>query len=109
VRGYLGATFVPESAGRDVPQEWAMDYNRIVIHFDVDVIDFVDLPLSEASHFRNSGPTYNQPLAVLKVLLVDDRIAALSIGELNPDHGEEGGTTVRIFVEGLASLFLERK
>lgn len=99
----------PESTGRAVLQEWARDYNRIVIHFDVDVIDFVDLPLSEAYHFRNSGLTYRQTLAVLKVLLSDERIAALSIGELNPDHGEEDGTTVRIFVDGLASLFLERK
>ncbi len=98
----------PENAGRRVLDTWATQYERIAVHFDVDVVDFVDLPLSEAYHLRNSGLTYDQALAVLKVLLADSRTGALSVAEVNPDHGAEDGSTLRTFTTGLASLFFDR-
>jgi arginase len=74
---------------------------RLVVHFDVDVIDFVDAPLSENTG-RNLGLSLDAALEALGVLVRSDRFAALTVTELNPDHGEEDGSTLRRFAEGLA-------
>ena len=77
---------------------------RLVVHFDVDVIDFVDAPLSENTG-RNLGLSLDAALQALGPLAQSDRFAALTVTELNPDHGEEDGSTIRRFAEGLASAF----
>lgn len=76
------------------------DVNRLLIHFDVDVIDFVDAPLSENTG-RNEGLTLDQALRALRVFTADPAFAALTITELNPLHGEEDGATLERFVAGL--------
>ena len=82
--------------------------DRLVVHFDVDVIDYTDAPLSEARD-RNIGLSLDTAMAALRVLMQRDRVAALTITELNPDHGEEDGSTLRRFVEGLASAFVSAR
>jgi arginase len=74
------------------------------VHFDVDVIDFTDAPLSENTG-RNVGLTLDQAFAALGVFLGSDRIAALTITELNPDHGEPNKATLIAFVERLVGAF----
>jgi arginase len=75
--------------------------DRYLVHFDVDCIDFVDMPLSE-NLGRNYGLSFENAMAALDVLLADDRLLALTICELNPHHGAEDGSTVRAFAERLA-------
>ena len=82
--------------------------DRLVVHFDVDVIDYTDAPLSEARD-RNIGLPLDTALAALRVLLSSERVVGLTITELNPDHGEEDGSTVRRFAEGLASAFISSR
>lgn len=74
--------------------------DQFAIHFDVDVIDFTDEPLSENTG-RNVGLTFDQAFAALEVLLNSPKLAALTITELNPLHGEEDGSTVTRFVDAL--------
>ncbi len=74
---------------------------RFVLHFDVDVVDFVDAPLSEARD-RNIGLALDSALRALRVLARSDKLSALTVTELNPDHGEADGSTLRRFAEGLA-------
>lgn len=76
------------------------DVDRLVVHFDVDVIDFVDAPLSENTG-RNEGLTLDQALRALRVFTAHPAFAALTITELNPLHGEEDGATLERFVAGL--------
>lgn len=76
------------------------DVDRLLIHFDVDVIDFVDAPLSEHTG-RNEGLTLDQALRALRVFTAHPAFAALTITELNPLHGEEDGATLERFVAGL--------
>jgi arginase len=76
------------------------DVDRLVIHFDVDVIDFIDAPLSENTG-RNEGLTLDQALPALRVFTTHPAFAALTITELNPLHGEEDGATLQRFVDGL--------
>lgn len=76
------------------------DVDHLLIHFDVDVIDFVDAPLSENTG-RNEGLTLDQALRALRVFTTHPSFAALTITELNPLHGEEDGATLERFVAGL--------
>jgi arginase len=75
-------------------------FDRILIHFDVDVIDFTDAPLSEHTG-RNEGLAFDTALAALSALVRSPKFAALTVTELNPDHGEENGATLRRFVGAL--------
>ncbi|HKR98305.1 MAG TPA: arginase family protein, partial [Candidatus Dormibacteraeota bacterium] len=91
----------PESAARDALARMDGRCERIAIHFDVDVIDFTDAPLSEHTG-RNIGLPFEAAMRALEVLLESDRVAALTITELSPAHGAEDGSTLRRFVERLA-------
>ena len=59
------------------------------MHFDVDVIDFTDFPLSENTG-RNEGLAYDDALAALRVVLASPLLAGVTVTELNPDHTEPG-------------------
>lgn len=76
--------------------------DRILVHFDVDVVDFTDTPLSENTG-RNEGLPFATALAALRVLLASPKLAALTITELNPDHVEAGSDTLERLVEAVAA------
>ena len=61
------------------------------MHFDVDVVDFVDLPLSENTG-HNIGLPFDAACAALEVLVADPRFAGLTVTEHNPAHGAEDGS-----------------
>jgi arginase len=71
------------------------------VHFDVDVIDFVDAPLSQNTG-RNVGVTLAAATAALAEVLRDPRVAVVTVTELNPLHGAEDGSTLAAFAEHLA-------
>jgi arginase len=75
--------------------------DRILVHFDVDVIDFTDTPLSE-NPGRNEGITYEQAMTALEVLVASPDLAGLTVTELNPDHVEEGAGTIERLARDLA-------
>jgi arginase len=76
--------------------------DRLLVHFDVDVIDFTDAPLSENTG-RNEGLAYDHALSALAVLLASPRFAGITITELNPDHAEEGAQSIERFARSLAA------
>jgi arginase len=75
--------------------------DRLLVHFDVDVIDFTDVPLSE-NWGRNVGIAYEDAIASLAVLLASKRLAGLTITELNPDHTEQGADSLARFAMDVA-------
>ena len=75
---------------------------RLLVHFDVDVVDFTDAPLSENTG-RNEGLPLATVLAALEVLLAAPKLAALTITELNPAHSEEGGEAIERLVAAVAA------
>jgi arginase len=89
----------PEAAAR-AALALLPDVDHLLIHFDVDVIDFIDAPLSENTG-RNEGLTLDQALRALRVFTAHPAFAALTITELNPLHGEADGATLERFVAGL--------
>jgi arginase len=78
------------------------DVDVLVVHLDIDVVDFLDLPLSENTE-RDGGVRLECALHALSVAAADPRCAAITLSEVNPDHGAEDGSTVRTLVGGLAA------
>jgi arginase len=91
----------PPGAGEAVVAGWGRQFERLLVHLDVDVLDYLDLPLAENNR-RNVGLRFDQLMGSLRPLLRAPNWTALTICELNPDHGESDGSTLRIFVEALA-------
>jgi arginase len=91
----------PSSAAEAVATGWARQFERLLVHLDLDVLDFVDLPLAENNR-RNVGLRFDQLMAALRPLLCAPNWSVLTVCELNPDHGESDGSTLRTFAGALA-------
>ena len=94
----------PAMAAERVVSGWAKKYERLLIHLDVDVLDYLDMPLAENCR-RNVGLKFNELMASLRVFLSAPNWSALTICELNPDHGQSNGTTLRTFTTALVEAF----
>jgi arginase len=79
--------------------------DRLAVHFDVDVVDFLDAPLSENVE-RDGGLRLDQAIAALRVLLDTPRAAALTVTEVNPDHGDPQGAEIADLARGLAEALV---
>jgi arginase len=75
---------------------------RIVVHCDVDLVDFTDTPLSE-NWGRNEGLPFDSFLAALRAALEAPGLAAVTITELNPDHTEPGAGAIERLVSTIAA------
>jgi arginase len=91
----------PAGVARSVAEGWAQRFERLLVHLDVDVLDYLDMPLAEENR-RNAGLRFDQLMAALRPLLRAPNWMALTVAELNPDHGESDGSTLRTFAEALA-------
>lgn len=85
--------------------EWGERFERLLVHLDIDVLDFADMPLAENTR-RNSGLKFGSLTATLGVLLQAPNLAALTVTELNPDHSDD--RTLRAFVDALARAVVGR-
>jgi arginase len=77
---------------------------RVLVHFDVDVIDFTDVPLSE-NPGRNEGVAYADAIAALGTLLGEPRLAGVTVTELNPAHVEDGAGSIERLARDVAAGF----
>jgi arginase len=91
----------PEAAGLEARRRLG-GCDRIVVHFDVDVVDFTETPMSE-NWGRNEGLSFDHALRAFGVLVADPALAGVTITELNPDHTEEGAGTVERFARAVAT------
>jgi arginase len=92
----------PEGAAERVLSGFGSRFDRLLVHFDVDVIDFTDAPLSENTG-RNEGLALDVAFRALAVLAASERLSALTVTELNPQHGDEEGRTLERFVDSLVA------
>ncbi len=74
---------------------------RFVIHFDVDVIDFVDFPITDVPQF-NIGLTFEEAMDCLEIFAASTHFGGLVITEFNPDHTDEDGVLAATFVQRVA-------
>jgi arginase len=70
----------------------------LAVHFDVDLVDFVDAPLAENTD-RGVAPSLAACAEMLGELLADARVRALTVTEFNPHHGSEDGSTTQRLLE----------
>jgi arginase len=77
------------------------DSRPFVLHFDVDLIDFSDVPLSENTG-RGIGVPFDVALAAVAVLAAADAPLAITVTELNPHHGAQDGSDVERLAAALA-------
>jgi len=91
----------PSVAARSVVDGWTRRFDRLLVHLDLDVLDYLDMPLAEERR-RNRGLRFDQLMASLRVFLQARNWVGLTITELNPDHGEIDGSTLRSFAESLS-------
>jgi arginase len=71
------------------------------VHFDVDVINFTDVPLSENTG-RNEGLAYADAMRALARVLASPKLAGLTITELNPDHAAAVPGSLERFAKAVA-------
>jgi arginase len=70
----------------------------LAVHFDVDLVDFLDAPLAENTD-RGIAPSLTACGKILIELLTDARVRALTVTEFNPHHGSEDGSSTQRLVE----------
>lgn len=81
---------------------WAQGFEKLLVHVDLDVLDYLDMPLAENTR-RNWGLRFEPLMQALQVIVQASNWSTLTICELNPDHGESDGTTLRTFIQALAN------
>ncbi len=91
----------PTGSAQKICSTWARQFDRILIHLDLDVLDFANIPLAENNR-RNIGLSFHQLMLALDEFMKLPNWCTLTITEINPDHGEADGSTLRIFAERLA-------
>ncbi|MGW0505178.1 arginase family protein [Micromonospora sp. NPDC003241] len=102
----LGITYVPAdevhadpvAAARRACTAAEAAAEAFVVHFDVDVLDFVETPLADVP--EPTGLTLAEASTTLATLVRSPRFAGLTVTEINPDHLPEDEVLTR-FVEVL--------
>lgn len=79
-----------------------------VVHFDVDVIDFVDFPVADVPQ-NNAGLTLREAVTSLRVFASSPRFAGLVVTEFNPDHADERGELAARFVREVTDALAGKK
>lgn len=92
----------PAAAANSARRALEERVDRFLVHFDVDVIDFVDAPLSE-NPGRNQGLPYEATMRALRTLVTSPRFAGLTVTELNPDHAAADPSRFHAFVSDLVT------
>lgn len=75
---------------------------RFVVHFDVDVIDFIDLPVADVPQIK-AGLTFREVMECLSVFAASPKFGGMVITEFNPDHADEEGEVAQAFVGEVAN------
>jgi arginase len=76
----------------------------LAVHFDVDLVDFLDAPLAENTD-RGIAPSLTACGELLSELLTDPRVRALTVTEFNPHHGAGDGSTTQRLLEIVVGCF----
>ena len=90
----------PSEAARDARAAIELDDGPFLVHFDVDVLDFLDCPLADQPEDR--GLLLDEAVECLRVFADSPRFGGLVVTEINPDHGDREGAAVGRLAEGIA-------
>ena len=86
---------------------WLEDrVDKILIHFDLDVIDSAKYPIGNFPHY--GGLNYDEAMTVLKVFLSSRKLVGLVITEINPNNDTSTGQMVENLVKDVSQCFAMR-
>lgn len=85
----------PEGEMATLLETWGDKLDHLLVHFDVDVLNFLEMPIADTTASRDVGLTLSQSACVFSVLATDPRFSGLTITEVNPTHGMEDGSSTR--------------
>jgi arginase len=71
---------------------WAQAFDRLLVHLDVDVLEYLDFPIAENVR-RAPGLKFSELSIVLPRLLAAPHFRALTITEVNPEHAPDAAET----------------
>ena len=84
--------------------EWASRFDRLLVHLDVDVLDYSKFPIAENTR-RGVGLDYGQLFECLGPLLSAPNWRLLTLTEINPDHcSDPSADLARLCLDLAASL-----
>jgi arginase len=81
--------------------DWGGRFDRLLIHLDVDVLNFADFPIAENT--RRHGLGFAALAALLRPLTTAPNWRALTVTEVNPDHAPDEGETFGLLIAMIAS------
>jgi arginase len=106
-----GLVPAPRLRGRDVIADpvvaaqralAALPQSHLVVHFDVDVLDALELPLADISTY-GTGVRLDHVAPLLAALVADSRVVGMTVVEANPDHDPDG-TSIHRLVTAIAGV-----
>jgi arginase len=89
----------PVAAGRHALA--ALPHRHLVVNFDVDVLDALELPLADIATY-GTGLRLDHVAQLLRTLVGDARVMGLTVVEANPDHDPDG-TSIRRLVTAVGA------
>jgi arginase len=75
---------------------------KFLVHLDVDVIDFTDLPVADVPQY-SQGMMFKEILDCLSLFVSSSKFGGLVIAEFNPDHLDEEGKDAAVFIDGIVN------
>lgn len=91
----------PQAAAVEARAALETDGRTFLVHFDVDVLDFVECPIADVPHYAH-GMTLADAMASLRILVASPLFGGLVVTEINPDHADAEGVAIGRFVGALA-------
>ncbi len=82
---------------------WCRSFDEVLVHFDVDIIDFADFPIAENTR-RHCGMTFDGAMRALEALMQAPNIAVCTVTEINPFHCDYEPELIGKFAARLAEV-----
>lgn len=98
----------PEGEMTNLLETWGQEFDHLLVHFDVDVLNFLDTPIADTTASREVGLTLDQAMRVLATLATDSRFSGLTITEINPMQNVKNNASIDAlhrFAHKLAQVF----
>lgn len=81
---------------------WAADFDRVLIHFDVDALTFTEFPIAENVR-RCRGLSLRQAFDTIAAIAALPNWRALTITEVNPDHAPDEALSFKRLIAELSN------
>lgn len=86
-------------------EEWSAGFDLLLVHVDVDVLDFDDFPIAENDRRDVGGLMADELEALMSGLVAMPGFRLLTLSEVNLDHAPDPAAAARRLIDILARVF----